>query len=150
MRYTNRIEVGRTILLCVGILFYFGLAVCPVEAAVPTATLVGTVTDASGAVVPEVTVTMTHQGTGASRSLKSDSAGNFTFPLLPVGNYNLKAEKAGFQTFVQKDVVLQVDQNLTVPVVLQLGAVTQEVTVVGTTAGVDLLKSTVSEVVDSP
>ncbi len=149
MRYTNRIEVGWTILLCLGILFCFGLAVCPVKAAIPTATLVGTVTDASGAVAPEVTVTVTHQGTGASRSLKSDSAGNFTFPLLPVGNYNLKAEKAGFQTFVQKDIVLQVDQNLTVPVVLQIGAVTQEVTVVGTTAGVDLLKSTVSEVVDS-
>ena len=57
-------------------------------------------------------------------------------------------EKEGFQTFIQKEFLLQVDQNLTIPVTMKLGEITQEVTIEGTTAGVDLVKATVIEVVD--
>ncbi len=130
------------------VLLFFMSFPTGLDAAVPSGTIVGTVTDASGAVIPDATATVTHQGTGASRSMSTDATGSFNFPLLPVGTYTLKIEKAGFRTFVQKDVLLEVDKNLTIPVVLQLGAVTQEVTVTGTTAGVDLVKATLAEVVD--
>ncbi len=127
---------------------WLGFIARPVKAANPTGTIVGTVTDASGAVVPDATVTVTHQATGASRNLKTDATGSFNFRSLAIGNYTLKVEMAGFKTFLQQDIVLQIDQNLTLPVVLQLGAVTLELTVTGTTSGVDLVKATIHEVVD--
>ncbi|HZQ53565.1 MAG TPA: carboxypeptidase regulatory-like domain-containing protein [Bryobacteraceae bacterium] len=111
-------------------------------------TIVGTITDASGAPVPDVTITVTQENTQATRTIKSDSSGGFSFLALPVGPYTLKAEKTGFEAFVRKGLILQVDQNLTVPVTLSLGAVSQEVTVVGNASGVDLVKATINEVVD--
>ena len=117
--------------------------------AAATGTIVGTVTDASGAPIPGVDVTLTQEGTQAIRKATTDQAGGFQFPLLPVGPYTLRAEKAGFQAFVQNGLVLQVDQNLTIPVALSVGAVNQEVTVTGNAAGVDLVKATLSEVVDA-
>ena len=124
------------------------LAVHPLQAAIPTATVIGAVSDESGAIIPDAKITITHQGTGAARTMQTDSAGNFNFPLLAVGTYTLKVEKEGFQTFIQKEFLLQVDQNLTIPVTMKLGEITQEVTIEGTTAGVDLVKATVIEVVD--
>jgi Carboxypeptidase regulatory-like domain/TonB-dependent Receptor Plug Domain len=126
----------------------WGVLLSAAHAAVPTGTILGTVSDSSGAVIPAAAVTVTHESTGASRSMSTDSSGNFTFPLLSVGNYTLKVEKEGFQTFKQKEILLQVDKNLTIAVTLQLGEITQEVTVEGATAGVDLVKATISEVVD--
>ena len=136
----------RTRLLTAAILF--GLIVSLLEAAIPTGTVVGNVRDESGAIIPGAKVTITHQGTGAVRSMQTDSSGNYNFPLLPVGTYTLKIEMQGFQTFVQKEFLLQVDQNLTIPVTMKLGEITQELTVEGATAGVDLVKATVIEVVD--
>ena len=136
----------RTRLLTATILF--GSIVSLLEAAIPTGTVVGTVRDESGAIIPGAKVTITHQGTGAVRSMQTDSSGNYNFPLLPVGTYTLKIEMQGFQTFVQKEFLLQVDQNLTIPVTMKLGEITQELTVEGATAGVDLVKATVIEVVD--
>ena len=92
----------------------FGSIVSLLEAAIPTGTVVGTVRDESGAIIPGAKVTITHQGTGAVRSMQTDSSGNYNFPLLPVGTYTLKIEMQGFQTFVQKEFLLQVDQNLTI------------------------------------
>lgn len=143
----SEIQLRWTRLLALGVVLWLGFGI-PADAAIPTGTIVGTVVDPSGAVIAEASVTVTHQETGASRSMTTDAAGNFHFPSLPVGPYTLKVEKPGFQMYTQKDIILQVDQNLTVRVIMQLGAVTQEVMVVGITSGVDLLKSTINEVVD--
>src|SRR5205809_343484 len=124
------------------------LVVLPASAVIPSGTIVGTVRDSSGASIPGVRVTVTNQGTNQSRTRKTGDAGDFSFPLLPAGTYSLRVEKEGFEAFFQKDIVLQVDQNVTLPVVLQLGAVTQTVNVVGTHAEVNLLTATVSHVVD--
>ncbi len=130
------------------------LAVCavfvarPASAVIPSGTIVGTVTDSTGALIPGATVTVTNQGTNQSRTAKTGDAGDFSFPLLPAGTYRLRVEKEGFDAFVQKDIVLQVDQNVTLRAVLQIGAVTQTVNVVGTHAEVNLLTATVSHVVD--
>ena len=135
----------KTRILCV--LLAAGLAVDTLLAAA-SGTIVGTVTDETGAVIPGAVVTVTHQGTGAPRSMVTDAAGNYNFPLLPVGPYTVKVEMQGFQTFVQRDVVLQVDENLTVQVKMKIGAISEQVVVEGTPAGVDLVKATVTEVVD--
>lgn len=135
---------GITAIMFLGLWF----APSPLQAINPTGTIVGTVSDASGAVVADTTVTVTNEGTGLSRTTKTGAAGDFTFPLLNIGNYSLKVEKVGFQTFVREHIVLQVDQNVTVLVTLQVGAVVQQVTVTGTTSGVDLVTATIKEVVD--
>ena len=138
----------RSAVWAIALAAWIGLTPAPSSAIGPTGTIVGTVADQSGAAVAGATVSAVNQGTSETRMIHTDQAGNFAFPALPVGNYTIKVEMTGFQTSVQKNVVLQVDQNVTVPVSLQLGAVTQTVTVSETTAGVNLVNATVSHVVD--
>lgn len=124
-------------------------AALPALAVTPSGTIVGTVRDSTGGVVPGATITVIDQATNESRTAKGNDVGDFTFPLLPVGTYTLRAEKEGFQEFVQKDIILQVDQSVTLSVVLQVGNVRQTVNVVGTNAAVNLLTATVSHVVNA-
>jgi hypothetical protein len=69
--------------------------------AVSTASMGGTVRDASGAVLPGVTVTATQTDTGLSRTVVTDETGGYTIPSLPVGPYRLEFMLQGFRTFVQ-------------------------------------------------
>src|SRR5271157_2720939 len=62
--------------------------------------VVGTITDASGASVAGATVTVTDVGTNNSQSARTDSKGNFSFVNLVPANYNVRAEKAGFKAFL--------------------------------------------------
>ena len=62
-----------------------------------SATLVGTVTDASGAVVVNAKVTVTESNTGVSRNVNTNESGNYTFPNLPPGTYTVAAEQTGFK-----------------------------------------------------
>ena len=87
----GEIQLRWTNLLALGVVLWLGFGM-RADAAIPTGTIVGTVVDPSGAVIAEASVTVTHQGTGASRSMTTDAAGNFHFPSLPVGPYTLKVE----------------------------------------------------------
>ncbi len=95
------------------------------------ATLTGTVTDASGAVVPAVTLTVKNENTGVVATTTSDAAGLYIFPSLPPGTYTLSTEKSGFQATVISGITLTVYQKATVDVVLAVGRVTQAVEVKG-------------------
>src|ERR1035437_4454048 len=64
----------------------------------------GTVTDSTGATVPDAAVRVTNQTTGAARSMKTDASGEFNFELLPIGLYSLRVEKPGFKVFVVNDI----------------------------------------------
>src|SRR6059036_439881 len=66
-----------------------------------TGRISGTVTDSSGAVLPGVTVTVTQQGTGLSRSATTDASGAYVFVSLPVGTYDASAELSGFKKAVK-------------------------------------------------
>jgi len=96
-----------------------------------TSTLSGTVSDTSGAAVPQVAVTATDVSTQVATRTTSDEAGRYIFPSLPTGTYNLSAEKSGFQRTVLPGITLTVYQKATVDVVLQVGRVTQAVEVKG-------------------
>src|SRR4051794_14610444 len=76
-----------------------------------TATIVGTVTDPSGAVVPNVSITVKSEGTGLTRKTLASQSGNFAVPLLPVGVYSVTAEAAGFKRKTVTGIVLQVNQE---------------------------------------
>ena len=89
----------------------------------------GTVKDSTGAVIPGVEVIVTNTDTGISRSTISGDDGSYTMPALPVGPYRLQASMQGFATYVQTGIVLQVNSNPVIPVVLKVGAITEQVEV---------------------
>lgn len=89
------------------------------------ATLTGTVTDPSGATVPQAKVTATNTATGFVRMVESTDAGVYNFVRLPVGEYNVVVEKTGFKQFKKTGVTLTVGAVLTLDTRLEVGAVTE-------------------------
>ncbi len=101
------------------------------SAQVTTADLVGTIKDNSGAVVSGAKVTLTNVATSVSRSLVTDSSGNYVFTGLQPGGYTLTAEAQGFRKVERTGVELQVNQRAQVDVDLQVGAVGETVQITG-------------------
>src|SRR5580693_3392707 len=93
------------------------------------ATIVGTVTDPSGAVVPNVAVTLTNTDTGVSHVIPTNDAGQYVAVDLQIGHYRVKAEAKGFKVSEQKDIVLTVGDRIRVDFQMQLGAAQETVTV---------------------
>jgi hypothetical protein len=92
-------------------------------------TIVGTVTDPSGAAVPNVVVTVTNVNTGASRTFPTNDSGQYAAVDLNIGHYVVKAEAKGFKVAEQKDIVLTIGARLRVDFQMQLGAAQETVTV---------------------
>ena len=113
-----------------------------------TARLSGTVLDNSGAAVPGATVTVEQTGTGYKQEVKTAAAGEYLFPSLPVGDYQLTVEMAGFTTYVQKGIGLAVGQAASQKVTLAIGAVTQQVTVEGNSNQVTTDDAAITQVID--
>jgi hypothetical protein len=95
----------------------------------PTGQISGRVTDSSGAVMPGVDVTITQTATGLVRTVVTNESGQYVVPSLPVGPYRLEAALQGFRTFVQSNIVLQVNANLVVDAQLSLGELNETITV---------------------
>jgi hypothetical protein len=112
------------------------------------AELRGSVTDASGAAVSAAVVTVQNVETNDVRKGATDTQGNYIFPQLPVGRYNLTVEAPGFQKYVVREVALQVDARRREDITLKVGEVTQEVTVAATAASVNSTNATIGEVID--
>jgi len=113
------------------------------------ATLQGTVTDASGASVPNAQITITHAATGITRGATTDSAGFYNAPNLPAGNYNVTASAPGFSTQAQTRVSLTVGAQQILNFSLQVGQVTQQVKVTAEAPTVQLATSSISSEVNS-
>lgn len=96
-----------------------------------TASIVGTVKDMSGGVLPGAQVTVKHTETGLTRTAATDAAGNFSMTSLPVGQYELTAEKMGFRQQVRRGLNLVVGQQAVLNLILEVGNVEQQVTVTG-------------------
>ena len=112
------------------------------------ATLRGTLSDPSGAVVPSAKVTATQVGTGVARTVTTDAGGNYIIPQLAPADYTLTVEAKGFQTYSQKGITLLADQSVTNNVTLQLGATTQTVTIQAAAVQVDTTTGTLNQVVN--
>ena len=111
------------------------------------ASLRGTVTDSSGGALPGATVTILNVGTGASRELQTDSAGRYTAPLLPPGDYEVHVALTGFQPYARRGLRLAVGQDAALDVKLELGQLAEVVTVSGAAPNVDLTSGAVSGLV---
>lgn len=107
-------------------------------------TILGTVSDASGARVPNAQVSMKNAATGESRTVATNENGFYNAPSLSPGNYDIAVTAAGFQTLVRKGVAVLVGRELTLNLELRVGAVTQQVEVAGEISQVELSTSTVS------
>lgn len=105
------------------------LLAIPLLGASTTGTMVGTVTDPTGAVVTAAKVLVHNQETNAVREVQTNVAGNYSVPLLPPGLYEVAVEMTGFRRVVRKDIKLDVNQTARVDVTLQLGVATEEVVV---------------------
>ncbi len=113
------------------------------------ATLLGTITDASGAIVPNAKVTITEQQTGIGHNETTNASGFFTVPNLPPGIYSVSVEASGFKKEVRRDVTLLVDTSTRVDVQLQPGSVSETVEVSGAPPVLQTDNATTSEKVDS-
>lgn len=95
-------------------------------------TVLGTVTDTSGAVIPNASVVVSNTDTGIARKVETDPSGNYEVPNLLPGRYSIRVEKQGFQTAVVSDLTLQVNQSARYNIQMKVGQVTQQVNVTAT------------------
>ena len=112
-----------------------------------TATISGTVTDPTGAVVAGATVTATNVETGVALSQTTNAQGFYSFPELPVGKYTIDVQKAGFKAYRQTGLVLDVNQTLAVDVPLQIGETSEKVEVSSSALHVDTETTQMGEVI---
>src|SRR5262245_53583200 len=113
-----------------------------------TATVTGTVTDPTGALVPGVTITVTNLATNGVRETKSDETGSYTLPFLPAGEYSVTAVAPGFQTQKIDRVTLQVQQTARVDLQLRVGDVAETVSVEAFAVALQTDNATVGTVID--
>lgn len=112
------------------------------------ATILGVVADETGAVLPGVEVSVSNTETGNTRNVVSNDVGLYRVPNLTPGSYEVRAELAGFRAFVGTGINAAVGQEITVDVTLQVGAVTEEITVTGAGQLVNTTSGTMQALVD--
>jgi len=115
------------------LLMLLGMAPVPVlaQSQATNGSIEGTIVDASGAVLPGVTVIVTNVDTGADRVVITNEKGLFRAPLLPLGNYKVRAELQGFKRFEKTGINVSVGETAVVNATLSVGQVTEVVNVSG-------------------
>ena len=114
-----------------------------------TAQITGTVHDPSGAVLPGVEIKATQTETGITRTTISNETGSYVLPNLPTGPYRLETALTGFRTFVQTNIVLQVNSNPAINVTLEIGQVAESVEVQANAAQVETRSTAVGTVIEN-
>ena len=124
------------------------LSFCAVaRAQVTTGSILGTVHDASGAVLPDATITVIDTGKGTTVVKQTDSEGNYSVPYLLPGSYNISVESKGFKRSLQNNVVVDIDQKAQIDFSLEPGGASETVEVTSAPALIRLDSSELGEVV---
>ena len=131
------------------ITFCLALASLAAMAQTTTGSIVGTVTDKTGAVVPGAALTVTNIDTGSFNKTITDSSGNYVVTPLPVGHYSVTVEAKGFKKSVSGGITLNLQDRIGVNVVLELGQVTETVEVVAAAPALQTDTSYLGQVMDS-
>ena len=117
------------------------------QAQVATGTILGNVTDTSGAAVPGATVTATNVDTQFSRSTATDESGQYALRLLPLGNYKIEVALDGFKTFSQTGLVLELGRNARIDATIEPGTVAESISVVANAPLVETSATSLSRTV---
>jgi hypothetical protein len=137
-------------ILSAGLVFAALLTICAtaLSAQNVTGTILGTVSDSKGGFVPNVAVTITNADQRiVVRTVSTDDHGQFVAPLLPVGRYNVAAEITGFKKAIQSGIVLNVDDRVAVNFSLEVGSVSESVSVEASALHVDTESATATGVI---
>jgi hypothetical protein len=140
--------MNRNTVIVFAVVFLASLSVCRLSGQEVTAGVFGLVQDSSGAVVPKAVINLRNTGTQRTWHTESDEAGNFSVTLLPVGNYEVTAEVAGFKKSVVSDVTLRVNENRRIVFTMEVGQTAEQVTVQATAVAVDVATGTTSQLLD--
>ena len=111
--------------------------------------ITGVVTDPSGAVVANAMVTVTNPATNFTRKVTTNASGNYSFPALLPGLYNIRAEVEGFRAEARTGVTLEVQQTARIDFQLQVGAVAETVEVAGGAPLLNTENASVGTVIDN-
>src|SRR5580658_5188091 len=130
------------------LLFVFVLLICSQLFAGVTASISGTVKDASGASVAGAAVTATNTGTGIAQTQITNGQGFYSFQSLPLGKYTIEVHEKGFKAYRQTDLVLDVNSALLVDVNLQVGQATEKVEVSADALHVETVTAQMGEVIE--
>src|SRR5947209_4808517 len=139
----------RASLTITGVLLVLFLSATPLYAQVDTGTILGTVTDASGASINGAKVTLTNEGTSAALSTNTGPDGSYKFTPLKIGSYKVTASFQGFQTTTQTNIPVNVGSDVVINFELKPGAVTQTVEVSAAPPVLETQSGSVGQVVDS-
>src|SRR5437868_2606709 len=123
------------------------LGLCATQAFAQEATLVGTISDSSGAVIPNATITITNMATGQVRNLATNDAGQYVATALPIGTYDVKVQAAGFGLADTTGVVLNVGDRRRVDFGLKVGTTQTSITVEAASIAVKTDSGEVSSVI---
>jgi len=113
------------------------------------ATLLGTVTDPTGAVVPRGKVTATNRDTGVANATEANGEGNWMIPYLPPGVYDLRVEQSGFKTFQRGPIELRVNDRTRLDVVMDVGQLSDNVRVTAEAPLLETASSSRGQVIDN-
>jgi hypothetical protein len=125
------------------------LTAAQLNAQVTTSSIFGKVTDATGALIPGGEVTATQLETNFTRTAVTDEVGQYTINFLPLGRYRVEVSLPGFKKFMQTGVVLEVNRNARVDAVLQVGNVTEEVSITADAPLVNTADASIGRTVDN-
>src|SRR5260221_5346475 len=131
-----------------GTVTVFVVCVLTAVAQAGTSNITGTVRDTQGAVVPGATVTAKNDATGVTSTQTTNDAGLYAFTALPVGNYTITIEKQGFKTLQKTHNALEVGTPLTADAALEVGSVSETVTVTGGTEQLQTANATIGNVIE--
>jgi Carboxypeptidase regulatory-like domain/TonB dependent receptor/TonB-dependent Receptor Plug Domain len=141
--------LSRASLLVLASLVVLLCSAVPLRAQVDAGSILGTVSDASGGSVHGATVTLTNEGTNASLSTTTGSDGTYKFTPVRIGSYKLTATIQGFTTVTQKNVNVNVGQDVVVDFTLKPGSVSETVEVASSVPVLETQDASVGQVVDS-
>jgi outer membrane receptor protein involved in Fe transport len=114
-----------------------------------TGTIIGVVQDASGSMIPNAAVSLSHPATGTTRMVRTNDRGEFTSPFMRVGEYVVTAEASGFKKRVVNGIVLQVDQTANVKLDLEVGQVNESVEVTAAAPLLETATSSLGQVIEN-
>ena len=144
MRVNSKINNRLVVLTGLLLLAFYGAAVTQLWGQGATATMLGTVTDPSGAAIPDASVQVRNVGTGVAQTVTADAQGRYRAPELGVGQYEVQASKTGFSTVVHKGITLTVGGQTVVDFALPVGQQTQTVTVEGQVSQVETTNAAIA------